>query len=485
MPRRLLLILATLLVAMLVSLAPGAARPVAAQGDCSVDFARLDVMFVIDHTASMNSYIRSAIDESERIARGVQGLVPDVAFGVASFADYPIYATSDDVPYILHSNPVTDISFLRPNLERVFAARSGGGDIPESYARAIFEASQVVWREDARRVIVLMGDAIPHSRGDGFGDGLPDPGRDGVPGTADDLTFTGALATARDAGVRIAGLYFRSDSEVARHFNYAGSQTGGSARLFPSGGSITDELVGIVASVVCRSVEVSQTPAFVTAAVLPQPSISAARGQIVTVDVVMTNRGKGHAINAVLTLPFNPAVGQLLDAKFSRPTGWVSAVGTDNLTLQTGELRSGNDVITGTLRFLVNQGSADGAALLGRASMTWKDRSEGGRANANLPVVVSSGSSVHGTYPMIANPASGPAGSTHTFTSAVFSPREPVTLWYNLPDGSVRSLTTVTADKDGAISINLTTTGFAAGNYSMVAYGNFSTITAAVPFSVR
>lgn len=53
---------------------------------------------------------------------------------------------------------------------------SGGGDFPEAVTDGLFELSRLNWRENSRKVAVLIGDAPPHgvgSNGDSFPSGCP------------------------------------------------------------------------------------------------------------------------------------------------------------------------------------------------------------------------------------------------------------------------------------------------------------------------
>ena len=79
-------------------------------------------------------------------------------------------------------------------------------------------------------------------------------------------------------------------------------------------------------------------PAFVTVVQRPSPNIGARRGQIVSYAIVATNRGHGEAKNTTIELPVDPAGVSVLDAQFSRPDAWVSALLTDSLIIQTGPL---------------------------------------------------------------------------------------------------------------------------------------------------
>jgi hypothetical protein len=105
---------------------------------------------------------------------------------------------------------------------------------------------------------------------------------------------------------------------------------------------------------------------------------------------------------------------------------------------------------------------------------------------SNLPVLVVGESAFDmPIYTLVAEPARGPVGSTHTFSSNIFHPYEPVTLWYHTPASEDVEVTTVEANEEGIISVPFNTAGIAPGSYIMVANGNWSFIQAAGGFIVE
>lgn len=171
------------------------------------ELVQADIFFMIDLTGSMSG-VRSQLQANMNdIIDRVQAFIQDVAFGLSSYKDYSgTFATpapcsynqnygAGDYPYQLHQPITTN----RTQIESAVAAlppASGGGDGPESYSRALYEAVQdpgIGWRTNSRRLVVNFGDEMPHDcnvleclGGTGFVRGL-DPGRDNTIGTADDL----------------------------------------------------------------------------------------------------------------------------------------------------------------------------------------------------------------------------------------------------------------------------------------------------------
>ena len=114
---------------------PAHAPPDEAPLEFSSDIVQADVHIAMDTTGSMGgeiSNLRSAF--SSQIFPGVQDQVPDVAFGVSTFDDYPCNghgsAGSGDQPFILRQRVTTDI----------VAAQTAMNTMPLHYGADYFES---------------------------------------------------------------------------------------------------------------------------------------------------------------------------------------------------------------------------------------------------------------------------------------------------------------------------------------------------------
>jgi len=186
-------------------------------GDAPV--GRGDVMFVIDRTGSMGDEINQVKTSAVQIMNNIRSRLPFAWFGVGSFMDYPGYfsypgyadqygsAASGDVPWELNISLTDNITDVANTINGLWLG--WGADWPESYTRALYEASQIEtvrWRTGAKRVIVLFGDAPTHDltfAGYNFGG---DPGRDGIARTDDDLVFVNVVQQLRDKGISVVAV---------------------------------------------------------------------------------------------------------------------------------------------------------------------------------------------------------------------------------------------------------------------------------------
>jgi hypothetical protein len=140
----------------------------------------LDIELAFDTTGSMAPSLAVARRNADRILGGVRAIVPNARFGVVSFRD--------------HGNPGGEYQTLQPLTASSAAIReairrlksvhntSPGNLAVESYNLAFHRSyadNALGWRPDARKIVLVIGDAEPYGVGSaGFGgcsDGHVDP----------------------------------------------------------------------------------------------------------------------------------------------------------------------------------------------------------------------------------------------------------------------------------------------------------------------
>ncbi len=122
---------------------------------------RIDVVFAVDTTGSMGGLIDGAKRTVWSIATHVREIDPqaDLHVGLVAYKDLGDVYVTKDFP-------------LSGDLDAVFAELStyraeGGGDVPEDVDAALYDAvHNMQWRDGAKKMIFLVGDAPPASRGD-------------------------------------------------------------------------------------------------------------------------------------------------------------------------------------------------------------------------------------------------------------------------------------------------------------------------------
>jgi hypothetical protein len=169
---------AGLLAVGMVCIALAGGRESSASGATQQAIPQLDVEIAIDGTASMASAIAQAKQSGVAITDGVIQLLPDTRFSVVVFRD--------------HGNPAGEYELVQPFTKDESLVKSAFGKIKtafnpspdngpaESYNLAFKRSysDQMGWRQDARKIVLVLGDAEPNGAGtDGFA-GCHDRSRD-------------------------------------------------------------------------------------------------------------------------------------------------------------------------------------------------------------------------------------------------------------------------------------------------------------------
>ena len=183
---------------------------------------RIDILLLFDITQSMREVIDEVRGNAGSIMRTIRTGNPNSAFGVASFADY-----QERMPWRLDRDITEDMDSVSAAITRL--RLYDGKDFPEAYSRALHEARFIGWRPGARRFIVLFGDAPAHDPNFyGQSTGI-DPGRDGIPGTEDDLRFAEVVRDLAVDRITVLVNYVPGDQLARKGFEFLAAQTGGAA----------------------------------------------------------------------------------------------------------------------------------------------------------------------------------------------------------------------------------------------------------------
>jgi hypothetical protein len=122
---------------------------------------RIDVVFAVDTTGSMGGLLEGAKRTVWSIASHIKDIdqQADLHVGLVAYRDLgDEYVTKD---FALTG----DLDAMFAELSSYYAA--GGGDTPEDVDAALYDAvHKLQWRDGAKKMIFLVGDAPPASRGD-------------------------------------------------------------------------------------------------------------------------------------------------------------------------------------------------------------------------------------------------------------------------------------------------------------------------------
>ena len=120
----------------------------------------LDVCFVVDTTGSMDDDIDNAKENMSNILDVLSQKTSDYRVALIDYRDYSSRTGySYDYPYKVQ------LSFTNNNEQiknSIYSLDLGnGGDNEETVYSALIESSKLDWREDAKKVIIILGDAAP------------------------------------------------------------------------------------------------------------------------------------------------------------------------------------------------------------------------------------------------------------------------------------------------------------------------------------
>lgn len=117
--------------------------------------APVDVVFAVDTTGSMDGAIEDAKQYVREFPQALTPLLPDSRFGLVAYRDQ-----GDDYVARIEAQPTADAEAFTAAVDGLEA--DGGGDIPEAVLAAVQTAINLDFRPEARKFVVLLGDAPGH-----------------------------------------------------------------------------------------------------------------------------------------------------------------------------------------------------------------------------------------------------------------------------------------------------------------------------------
>lgn len=119
---------------------------------------KVDIAFLMDRTGSQYPCIAELRRSLNNTVNRLLNKNPELRVALIAFGDYA------DTPYthgfcdtVYFTNKV---NHLQTFIDSVTAM--GGGDAPEAYEFALWQAKSLDWRDDAVKVAVVVGDEVPH-----------------------------------------------------------------------------------------------------------------------------------------------------------------------------------------------------------------------------------------------------------------------------------------------------------------------------------
>ena len=187
-----------------------------------------DLLFLIDTTGSMCSYINAAKDQ-------VKSIVDDIKTSFLNESNVRVavvgYKDHTDSPNVQFLDFTPSAEQVRQFLDRLDA--NGGGDLPEDVLGGVHRALNASWKQQTR-CIIHIADAPPHGRSlhdlDAREDRYPNPGSE-----PHGLTYEPLLAQLIQLGVNYALLRINHyTNRMALAFAQVYAEAGADVKLLPS-----------------------------------------------------------------------------------------------------------------------------------------------------------------------------------------------------------------------------------------------------------
>jgi Ca2+-binding RTX toxin-like protein len=166
---------------------------------------KMDVQFLQDLTGSFADDIANVRTLIPGIVSALQAVQPDVLFGVSSFRDKPLGAFGGFGDYVYNADVAlsADTAALTSAYNAMVA--QGGADAPESQIESLMHlalnTSEVGFRPDSARFVVLFTDAIAHLGGEGVAAGVSTSANNGdaIIDTFEDYPIVAQLKASLEA----------------------------------------------------------------------------------------------------------------------------------------------------------------------------------------------------------------------------------------------------------------------------------------------
>lgn len=187
----------------------------------------LDVVISFDTTGSMAGVLGQVRKRSKELVERLFKEIPELHVGVMAHGDYSDAKTK----YLLRKVDLTDdkqavLKFIK-SVPATF-----GGDSPEAYEYALHEARSLAWRDGVGRVLVVIGDEVPHGKN--------------YKGNKDHLDWRVELQALADAGVKIYGVQAHgTDAKAKKFYQTLAEKSGGTYLTLGDFKTAADLLAGI------------------------------------------------------------------------------------------------------------------------------------------------------------------------------------------------------------------------------------------------
>ncbi|MBI4992053.1 MAG: VWA domain-containing protein [Candidatus Harrisonbacteria bacterium] len=186
----------------------------------------IEVVFSFDTTGSMYPCLSQVRQRVEWAVRKLFSEVPNIRIGIIAHGDY---CDKNSTYVVKKHNLSRDAESLCRFVRNV--EPTGGGDAPECYELVLHEARSLDWTHGKSKVVVLIGDDVPHG-----------------PNEAQNykkLDWRNEINLLLEMGVNVYGVQALNRSHATQFYREIAHKTGGYHLTLDQFASVTDMLLAI------------------------------------------------------------------------------------------------------------------------------------------------------------------------------------------------------------------------------------------------
>eukprot|EP00746_Dinoflagellata_sp_MGD_P073943 gnl/MRDRNA2_/MRDRNA2_29937_c0_seq1.p1 gnl/MRDRNA2_/MRDRNA2_29937_c0~~gnl/MRDRNA2_/MRDRNA2_29937_c0_seq1.p1 ORF type:complete len:1218 (-),score=238.80 gnl/MRDRNA2_/MRDRNA2_29937_c0_seq1:45-3698(-) len=167
------------------------------------------IIWSFDTTGSMSSCLETVKTQIKQLSSELFKRLPELEIGIIAHGDY----CDENSTYLIKHLPFsTDPSEIASWVAKV--GPTGGGDAPEAYEIALHcAATEYRWKTDAHKVVVIIGDEVPHTKD--------------YPGNTNHVDWNAELEHLANLGVRVFGVQCFSNGHAKPFYKALADQTDG------------------------------------------------------------------------------------------------------------------------------------------------------------------------------------------------------------------------------------------------------------------
>lgn len=186
----------------------------------------IEVIFSFDTTGSMYPCLTQVRREVKATVKRLFKDVPDIRIGIIAHGDYcdagSTYVTKK---FDFSTNPDKIASFVSD------VSPTGGGDAAECYELVLHEARTFSWSAGKKKVLVLIGDDVPHGKNEAQ--------------NTKKLDWRNELKLLLEAGIQVYGVQALNRKHATKFYEDIAEETGGFHLELDQFASITDLIFAV------------------------------------------------------------------------------------------------------------------------------------------------------------------------------------------------------------------------------------------------